>query len=194
MAFEGKVVLITGGNGGIGGACAEHFAKEGALLALVGQNAGKFDLVVEKIRKSGVEAEPLCIVADITIDAQRVIEETIRKYGSLDILINNAGITANDSIDTFNMDKFDRIMSINFRAAVELTHLAVPHLIKAKGSIVNVSSICGIVTKEGLISYSCSKAALDHFTKIIALELAPKGVTCNSMNPGNCFSKKRESL
>lgn len=194
MAFEGKVVLITGGNGGIGGACAEHFAKEGALLALVGRNAEKFDLVVEKIRKSGVEAEPLCIVADITIDAQRVIEETIRKYGSLDILINNAGITANDSIDTFNMDKFDRIMSINFRAAVELTHLAVPHLIKTKGSIVNVSSICGIVTKEGLISYSCSKAALDHFTKIIALELAPKGVTCNSMNPGNCFSKKRESL
>lgn len=185
MAFHGKVTLITGGNDGIGAACAEYFAKEGALLALVGRKAEKFQLVLEKIKESGVESEPLCIIADITTDAERAFQETIKKYGRLDILINNAGVLNPDTIGAINMDKFDQTMSTNLRAVVELTNLAIAHLIESKGVIINVSSICGILAKEGMLSYCCSKAALDQFTKVVSMELSTKGVRCNSVNPGD---------
>lgn len=92
MSFEGKVVLITGASSGIGEACAEYFAKEGALLALVGRNPERSKKVVENIKKSGVKSEPLLILADISVDSERIITETIEKYGRLDVLINNAGI------------------------------------------------------------------------------------------------------
>lgn len=91
MSFIGKVILITGGSGGVGAACALHFAKKGAFLALVGRNAEKFQKVVDKIKESGIEMEPLIIYADVSTEAQRIVDETIEKFGSLDVLINNAG-------------------------------------------------------------------------------------------------------
>lgn len=107
MSFEGKVILITGASSGIGAACAEYFAKEGALLSLVGRSAEKFENVVEKIKQSGVDAEPLVILADITVDAERIIAETIEKYNCLNVLINNAGFGVLGTIETTKMENFD---------------------------------------------------------------------------------------
>lgn len=92
MSFKDKVILITGATSGIGAACAQYFAKQGALLALVGRNAERFDKVVQKIKEFGAEPEPLVIMADITIDSERIMSDTLRKYDRLDILINNAGM------------------------------------------------------------------------------------------------------
>lgn len=107
MSFEGKVILITGASSGIGRACAEYFAKEGALLSLVGRNAEKFETVLEQITESGVDVKPLVILADISVDFTRIMDETIEKYGRLDILINNAGFSIPSSIENTKIEEFD---------------------------------------------------------------------------------------
>ncbi|XP_055300719.1 uncharacterized oxidoreductase TM_0325-like [Sitodiplosis mosellana] len=184
MPFIGKVVLITGASGGIGASCAEYFAKKGALLALVGRNAEKFERVVERIKESGVELEPLVIIADVSVDAERIISETIEKYEHLDILINNAGFSLGGTLETLKMDDYDAMMNTNVRGVVELTQLAIPYLAKTKGNIVQVSSAAGIIPVPIFFAYAMSKAALDHFTKCAAIELAPKQIRVNSVNPG----------
>lgn len=118
MLFKEKVILITGASGGIGRACAEYFAKEGALLSLVGRNAEKFEKVVEQIKQNGVDAEPLIILADISVDFARIVDETIEKFGRLDILINNAGFSIPGSIDSTKIEDFDSIMATNVRGTV----------------------------------------------------------------------------
>lgn len=183
MSFQGKVVLITGASSGIGTACASYFAKEGALLALVGRNAERSAQVAETIRQSGVKIPPLVILADISIDSKRIISETIAKYGRLDILINNAGFSIPGTIENTRVEDFDSVFGTNVRGTLLLTQLAVPYLIASKGNIVNVSSVVGLRAFEGILAYSMSKAALDQFTRCIALELASKGVRVNAVNP-----------
>ena len=115
MLFENIVILITGANGSIGSACAEYFAKQGALLALVGRNEKKFEKIVKKIKGIGANMnEPLVIIADVSIDAERIINETIEKYNRLDILINNAGFSIPGSIETLKMDDYDAMMVRTF--------------------------------------------------------------------------------
>lgn len=194
MSFEGKVILITGATSGIGAACAEFFAKEGALLALVGRNAERSITVKEKIKGNGVEADPLFILADISVDSERIINETIDKYGRLDILINNAAFAISGSIEDMRAEDFDSMMATNVRGTLLVTQLAVPHLIKTKGNIINISSICGLRAFEKFLGYCMSKAALDQFTRCISLELASKGVRVNSINPGVIDTKFHEYL
>lgn len=184
MSFENKVVLITGASSGIGAACAEYFVKEGAKVALVGRNAEKFKNVVAKIKQSSITAEPLVILADVSIDAKRIIDETIEKYQRLDILINNAAFGKLATIETITMELYDSIMNTNLRSVVELTQLAVPYLSETKGNVVNISSIASNRAFPGFLPYCMSKAALDQFTKCAALELAPKGIRVNCVNPG----------
>lgn len=186
MSSKGKVILITGASSGIGAACAEYFAKEGASLALVGRNAEKFAKVTEKIKENGIEEDPLIILADISVDSERIINETIEKYGRLDILINNAAFGIPGSIENTRIEDFDAIFNTNVRGTFLLTQLCVPHLIESKGNIINVSSVCGLRSFTGFLAYCMSKSALDQFTRCVALELASpeKGVRVNSVNPG----------
>lgn len=107
MSFVNKVILITGASSGIGAACAEYFATEGALLALVGRSSVKFECLLKQIKENGVKIEPLVILADVTVDAERIVAETIQKYNRLDILINNAGFGVLGSIETSKLEDFD---------------------------------------------------------------------------------------
>lgn len=182
MDFKGKGILITGASSGIGAVVAEHFARLGASLALVGRNVTNLNKVIESCTKVAL-VKPLGIVADVTLDAERIIENTINTFGQINVLINNAGFGAPSSIQLGSLDQFDSIMNTNVRAVYHLTMLAVPELIKTKGNIVNVSSLAGIRSIPSHLIYSISKSALDQFTKCVALELAPKGVRVNSVNP-----------
>lgn len=184
MSFDGKIILITGANSGIGAACAEYFAKEGAMLALVGRRAEKFEQVLENIKESGVEAEPLVIVADVTVDAERIINETIEKYGRLDVLFNNAGIAIYGNIETINLEDYDSMMAINLRAVLELTQRAIPYLAESKGCIINNSSMTSMRPMKNLLGYCVTKAGLDQLTKCVAMDVADKGIRVNSINPG----------
>ena len=184
--FANKVVLVTGGSAGIGAATVEIFAKEGASVAFVGRNEVKLKEVASRCEKLG--AKTLIIKADISKDeeAKTVVQKTVDKFGKLDVLVNNAGILRNASIlDPNLLENYDEVLNTNLRPVVLITSLAIPHLIATKGNIINVSSVLSTWIKNpGSISYSMSKAAMDHFTRGAATELAPHGVRVNSVNPG----------
>lgn len=127
---------------------------------------------------------PLIIVADVTIDAERIIQETINHFGSLDVLVNNAAEISRDTADNIGLEEFDRTMNTNVRSIVHLSKLAVPYLEKTKGNILNVSSIAGLRTKVNSFGHSISKAAVNQLTKNAALDLASKGIRVNAINPG----------
>ncbi|XP_022834408.1 uncharacterized protein LOC111362107 [Spodoptera litura] len=182
MSFQDKVVIVTGASSGIGAATAIKFAEEGAKVALVGRNQEKLNNVAKKC------GNPVIIIADVSKDddAKRVIEDTLRYLGKIDILVNNAGIATPVSILSEHAIKiFDQVMSTNLHGPVYLTHLAAPHLVKTKGNIVNVSSVASsVILAKDFFAYSASKAALDHFSRAVALELATSGVRVNVVNPG----------
>ncbi|XP_039948264.1 3-oxoacyl-[acyl-carrier-protein] reductase FabG-like [Bactrocera tryoni] len=184
MNFDSKVVLITGASSGIGAAAAVKFAELGALLILNGRNEENLKSVAE--RCSAVGKEPHLVIADISKedDTERLWQETLKKYNKLDVLVNNAGIIEIGSIENTSLGQYDRVMNTNLRAVYHLTMLAVPELVKSKGNIVNVSSVNGIRSFPGVLAYNISKMGLDQFTRCIALELAPKGVRANCVNPG----------
>ncbi|KAK6644244.1 hypothetical protein RUM43_000511 [Polyplax serrata] len=184
MKFSGKVVLVTGASSGIGAATAVHLAGKGAFLSITGRNETNLLKVAEECKAAGC-SNPLIVAADLTkeSDVRMLIEKTVQRYGRLDVLVNNAGIFEVGTIETTSLDQFDRILNTNIRPVYQLTMLAVPYLIKSKGTVVNVSSVMGSKSFPGFLAYCVSKAALDQFTKCVALELAPKGVRVNSVNP-----------
>lgn len=183
MAFEGKVILITGASSGIGADAARHLAKLGASVAIVGRNESQLKEVAEQIKECESSPKPLVIVADVTKDAERIVDETINEFGKLDVLINNAGIATIDTIIEVDLVNFDRIIDTNVRSVINLTKLCVPHLEKTKGNVLNVSSIAGLKGIRNSMSYCISKAAITQFTKCCALDLAAKGIRVNAIAP-----------
>ncbi|KAH9636020.1 hypothetical protein HF086_005872 [Spodoptera exigua] len=181
MSFKGKVVIVTGASSGIGAATAIKFAEQGAKVSIVGRNQKKLSNVAKQC------GSPLIIAADVSKDedAKRIIDETVKRFGKIDILVNNAGIGKTTNIlDEGVIKGYDEILSTNLRAVVVLTHFAAPHLVKTKGNIVNISSVAAYRLIPGFSAYCTSKAGLDHFTRAVALELAPHGVRVNVINPG----------
>lgn len=175
--FSGKVVLITGASSGIGAATAVHFAKLGAKLSLTGRNEQNLREVAAECVKLGEEI-PHLIVGDLTIESfiKEVLESTLNHFGKLDVLVNAAGVSEPGSIEDTSLEQFDRVFSINVKAVLQLTKLATPALIEAKGNVVNICSSTAICSYPGTLVYSMSKSAVDKFTKCVARELAPKQV------------------
>ncbi|CAG2106111.1 unnamed protein product [Medioppia subpectinata] len=186
--FADKVVLITGSSAGIGARTAIEFARYGAQVMITGRNADNLSEVAKQcaaVSPNGLK--PLEVLADVSKDSdcKRMIETAINAFNRLDILVNNAGKPAISAItDTTLLDKYRAVMDTNLRSVVYLTHLSVQHLEKTKGNIINISSVMGIKPETGMFVYSMSKCALDMFTKCVALELSPKGIRVNVINPG----------
>ncbi|CAG4933792.1 unnamed protein product [Colias eurytheme] len=183
MSLINKVAIVTGASSGIGAAIAEKFSNKGAQVVMVGRNEKKLAAVAAKCK------EPLIIKAELgnEDDTVRIVKETLKRFDKIDILVNNAGTNVMGSILHGDLLKsYDEVMKINFRAIVHLTQLAATELIKTKGSIVNISSINAQQPSPVpiLMMYSASKAALDHFSKDVAKELAPYKVRVNVISPG----------
>jgi len=186
MQFAGKVVLITGASSGIGAATAKRFAVLGASLALAGRNLENLQKVASECSVPQNSPKPFLVTGELTseADTKSILESTIKHYGKLDVLVNNAGIIETGSIENTSLEQYDRLMNINVRSIYHLTMLAVPHLIETKGNIVNVSSVNGIRAFAGVTAYCLSKACVDQLTRCAALDLAPKQVRVNCVNPG----------
>ena len=182
--LEGKVLLVTGATSGIGRATARLFAEAGASVAAAGRDERELASLIEET--DGKQGELWAVRADVTNedDVQRALGGTIEKFGRLDVLVNAAGHISNGTIENTALDAWDAMLNVNLRAVFNLMQRAVPHLALTRGNIVNVSSVTGLRAFPGVLAYCVSKAGLDQLTRCAALELAPKGIRVNAVNPG----------
>jgi len=174
-----KVVLITGATGGIGGAIAKQMKMAGATVVVTGRN-------VEKLN-SEFDDGFIKIAADISVDgaAEKLINETIEHTGRIDVLINNAGITADTLMMRMTDEQFDNVINTNLRACFKMCRAAITPMMKQRfGRIINMASIVGVVGGAGQTNYAASKGGMIAMTKSIAAEVASRGITANAIAPG----------
>ncbi len=184
MSFTGKAVLVTGATSGIGRAAAARFGAEGARVALVGRDPAALTTTRAAMGAAGERA--VAVAADVTReeDVRRAVDETVRAFGGLDVLVCGAGVIGTGTVETTSAELWDQMMAVNVRSVFRLVQLALPALIPRKGNVVVVSSVNGQRAFPGVLAYCCSKAAVDQFVMCTSLELAPKGVRINAVNPG----------
>jgi NAD(P)-dependent dehydrogenase (short-subunit alcohol dehydrogenase family) len=184
MQLEDRTALITGGGSGIGRAVALRFASAGARITISGRREDRLRDTAEEISKGGGDC--LTVAGDITdgAHAEKLVRETVERYDGLDVLVNAAGFIASGSIEDTTLEEWDRMFDVNLRSVFRLTQLAVPHLQRRPGSVVNLSSVTGLRAFPGILSYCVSKAGVDQLTRCAALELAGHGIRVNAINPG----------
>ena len=182
--LKGKIAIITGASKGIGKAIAMNLAKQGANIVINYRTTSPKD-IKQGFEKLGVKVE--FIKADVSKEeeAKFLIKETLNIFGKVDILVNNAGITKDGLIIRMKEEDFDSVINTNLKGAFNTTKAASLVMVKQKkGTIINISSVVGIVGNAGQSNYAASKAGLIGFTKSIAKELSGRGITCNAVAPG----------
>jgi NAD(P)-dependent dehydrogenase (short-subunit alcohol dehydrogenase family) len=194
--LAGKVALITGGSAGIGAAIATRFAREGAAVVVTGRRKEQLDRVVKTIEADGGRA--LAVAGSVTdpTHAPSAVEQAVRAFGKLNVLVNNAGVGAfGKTLDETDDATWDDLLAVNLTGVFRMVKAAVPALRKAGGgAIVNVSSIAGLVGIPLTAAYSATKGGLDALTRCLAVDYAAHGIRCNSVNPGLVKTPMAESL
>lgn len=182
--MKDKIAVVTGASSGIGRATALLFAQEGTHVVALGRNESELSSVRDAARDS--EGSIKIHLGEITELSQvdRLVTETLDAFGRMDVLVNAAGIIKSGNIENTTLDDWDKMMNINLRSTFYLMQKCVPHLEATKGSIVNVSSVTGQRAFPNVLAYCVSKAGTDQLTRCAALELAPKGIRVNAVNPG----------
>jgi NAD(P)-dependent dehydrogenase (short-subunit alcohol dehydrogenase family) len=179
-----KVVIVSGASSGIGRATSLLFAKNGATVIAVGRNEKELNaLRDDAIGKKGNLKVHLADIRETT-QVERLVNDTVAAFDRIDILVNAAGIISNGTIENTTLEDWDKMLNINLRCVFFLMQKCAPHLAAVRGNIVNVSSVAGTRAFPNVLAYCVSKAAVDQLTHCAALELAPKGVRVNSVNPG----------
>jgi len=182
--FNGKVAVVTGATSGIGRACAFGFANEGAKVICVGRNEDALNTIVQELRNTGAEALPIRADLSNDVEADHVVDEAVKAFGGIDVLVNAAGFIKSGTIENTSIETWDEMMNVNVRVVFRLMQRAAPSLIERRGNVVNISSVTGLRSFPGVLAYCVSKAAVDQLTRCSALELASKGVRVNAVNPG----------
>ena len=194
--LEEKTVIITGASRGIGKGIAEVFAEHGANIAFTYRSSEeKAKDLEQELSVNG------CIVKGYKSDAsdfdaaQQLATDVLEEFGSIDVLVNNAGITKDGLLMRMSEEDFDRVTDINMKSVFNMTKAVLkPMLKQRKGSIINMSSVVGVKGNAGQANYSASKAAINGFTKSTALELGSRNIRCNSIAPGFIETEMTEAL
>lgn len=191
-----KTVLITGASGGIGSSIAEKFSSLGYNVILNYNKSKEQALCLcEKLRKSNANIHAVCADVSDAKQVKNMFDQIQNLFGGVDILINNAGISQIKIINDVTEDEWDRMFDINTKSAYLCSKLAIPYMVNNKwGRIINISSMWGICGASCEVPYSASKAALIGFTKALAKELAPSGITVNCIAPGFIDTKMNSHL
>ena len=181
-----KVALITGGTRGIGKAIAIKFAKQGYNL-IINYISDKTDIKKLESEFKQYNSEVLFIKTDVSKfdDCEKMVKNAIDKFGHIDVLVNNAGITKDSLILRMSVEDFERVIDINLKGTFNVTKKVVPYMMKKKkGKIINLASVVGISGNAGQCNYAASKAGIIGFTKSIAKELASRNILANCVAPG----------
>ena len=191
--FKDKVIIITGASSGIGLATARLFAGMGAKLSLAARSIDRLESLASELTDD--RSRILCIRTDVSVeeDCRRLIEETVRRFGKIDILINNAGISMRAPFMDVNMEVIKKLMNVNFWGTVYCTKYALPEILKTKGSIAGVISTAGYVAIPGRTGYVTSKYAIRGFLETLRIEHLNDGINILVFAPGYTASNERNA-
>jgi acetoacetyl-CoA reductase len=194
--FEGRVAIVTGGTRGIGLAITQALAQERAHVAAgYSKDAQKAERCAEKVRGNGQSVSTHQGRVDDFDDCKRVVNEVLEKYGRVDFLINNAGITLDKTLRKMSAEDWGNVLNVNLSGAFNMTKAVLEHMIeRGSGRIINISSVIGSTGNIGQANYAASKAGLFGFTKSLALETANKGITANVVAPGFIATEMVEAM
>ena len=194
--LKGKNVIITGGSRGIGRGIAEKFAEQGANIAFTCVNMSDASLELAKnLEKIGVKAKAYESDAANFDAATKLAEDVLNDFGSIDVLVNNAGITKDNLLMRMSEEDFNDVMKINMNSVFNNTKAVLRQMLKQRsGSIINLSSVVGVKGNAGQSNYSSSKAGIIGFTKSVALELGSRNIRCNAIAPGFIETEMTKAL
>jgi len=194
--LKGKNVIITGGSRGIGRGIAEKFAEQGANIAFTCIKMSDSSLeLAKKLEKIGVKAKAYESDAADFDAATKLAEDVLNDFGSIDVLVNNAGITKDNLLMRMSEEDFNDVMKINMNSVFNNTKAVLRQMLKQRsGSIINLSSVVGVKGNAGQSNYSSSKAGIIGFTKSVALELGSRNIRCNAIAPGFIETEMTKAL
>ena len=193
MRLANKIAIITGAGAGIGEATALRFAEEGAKLVLVDIGEAILNSAAKKVAAAGGDC--IAVVADISKeeDARRISERAVERFGGIDILVNNAADFTTFSVEEAEVAHWQKVLGVNVIGTALVAKFAIPHIKKrGKGSIVNLSSMSGIIAQPNFATYNSSKGAILTMTRCMALDLAPFNIRVNSICPGCVLTSATE--
>ena len=186
--LAGKVSIVTGAARGIGAAIALKLAEQGSHIAFTYVSSGsaeKANVLVSQIEALGVKAKAYQSNAGVFEECEAFVNDVVATFGTVDICVNNAGISKDNLLLRMNAEQWDEVMDTNLKSVFNMTKQVIRPMMKAKsGSIINMSSIIGIRGNAGQSSYAASKAGIIGFTKSVALELGSRNIRCNAIAPG----------
>lgn len=194
--LEGKTAIITGGSRGIGKGIVEVFANHGANVAFTySSSAEAANNLAEEVAKLGVKAKAYQSDAASFTEAQILVDEVLNDFGSVDILINNAGITKDNLLMRISEEDFDKVIEVNLKSVFNMTKAVQRTMLKQRqGSIINMSSVVGVKGNAGQTNYAASKAGVIGFTKSVAIELGSRNIRCNAIAPGFIETEMTQNL
>ena len=196
MILKNKNAIVTGANGGIGKSILKVFAQNGANIAFTNIEMSDESIELSKnLEKLGVKAKAYVSNAADFEAAQKLADDVINDFGSIDVLVNNAGITKDNLLMRMSEEDFEKVMKVNMNSVFNNTKAVLRTMLKQRsGSIINLSSVVGVKGNPGQSNYSASKAAIIGFTKSIALELGSRNIRCNAIAPGFIETEMTKAL
>ncbi len=194
--LKGKVAIVTGGSRGIGRAIARALASAGCSVVITYKSSSQqAQEVVDEISKEGIKAFAFQADSAKLEDAQRVVDEVLKIFGKIDILINNAGITRDNLFIRMSESEWDDVIETNLKGVFNFTKAVIKHMIAQRsGKIINIASVVGLIGNPGQVNYAASKAGIIGFTKALAKEVASRNIQVNVVAPGYVETEMTEKL